>query len=58
MSKQSNIVFKILSILTWIIFVGLCIEAGGLLVNFFISILKLNDLDNTFFELLIIEIDS
>ncbi|WP_130736121.1 DUF2975 domain-containing protein [Flavobacterium sp. J27] len=40
MSKKNNIVFKGLSIITWLIFVGLCIEAGGLLVNFFISIFK------------------
>lgn len=51
MSKQSNIVFKILSILTWIIFVGLCIEAGGLLVNFFISIFKPEWIENLYQKL-------
>ncbi len=40
MSKTNNIVFKGLHILAWIIFVGLCIEAGGLLVNFFFSLYK------------------
>ena len=34
MSKRNNFVFKGLHIVAWIIFVGLCIEAGGLLVNF------------------------
>ena len=40
MSKSYNIVFIILQIIVWIIFVGLCIEAGGLLVNFGFSIFK------------------
>lgn len=51
MSKQSNIVFKILSIITWIIFVGLSIEAGGLLVNFFISIFKPEWIQNLYQKL-------
>lgn len=38
MSKTDNIVFKALHILAWIIFVGLCIEAGGLIVNFIFSL--------------------
>ncbi len=38
MSKGNNYVFKFLRIIAWIIFVGLCIEAGGLLVNFIFSI--------------------
>lgn len=37
MSKTNNFVFKGLLIVAWIIFVGLCIEAGGLIVNFFVS---------------------
>lgn len=37
-SKTNNFVFKGLYILAWIIFVGLCIEAGALLVNFFFSL--------------------
>ena len=40
MSKTNNIVFTILKIISWIIFVGLCIEAGALLVNFIFSIYK------------------
>lgn len=38
MSKANNFVFKALKIVAWIIFVGLCIEAGGLIVNFIFSI--------------------
>ncbi|MEI8113956.1 MAG: DUF2975 domain-containing protein [Bacteroidia bacterium] len=40
MSKRNNFVFKALHIVAWIIFVGLCIEAGGLIVNFIFSICK------------------
>lgn len=38
MSKTNHFVFKGLHIIAWIIFVGLSIEAGGLLVNFIFSI--------------------
>ncbi len=38
MSKTNNFVFWGLYIVAWIIFVGLSIEAGGLLVNFFFSL--------------------
>ena len=34
MLKTNNFVFKGLKIVAWVIFVGLCIEAGGLIVNF------------------------
>jgi len=40
MSRTSNFAFKVLSIVAWIIFVGLCIEAGGLIVNFIFSLNK------------------
>ena len=40
MSKSNNLVFKGLYIVAWVIFVGLCIEAGGLIVNFVFSIYK------------------
>jgi hypothetical protein len=40
MSKNSNLVFKFLSVVAWVIFVGLCIEAGGLIVNFVYSLFK------------------
>lgn len=38
MSKTNNFVFNGLKIVAWIIFVGLSIEAGGLIVNFFLSL--------------------
>ena len=40
MTKRDNFVFKALHIVAWIIFVGLCIEAGGLIVNFTFSLFK------------------
>ena len=40
MSKTKNFVFTVLKIVSWIIFVGLCIEAGGLIVNFIFSVYK------------------
>lgn len=40
MSKRNNLIFKGLHIVAWVIFVGLCIEAGGLIVNFFFSLYK------------------
>ena len=38
MSKTNNFVFWSLYIVAWLIFVGLSIEAGGLIVNFFFSL--------------------
>jgi len=40
MLKANNIVFWGLYIIAWLIFVGLSIEAGGLIVNFFFSLYK------------------
>lgn len=40
MTKANNYIFWGLYIIAWLIFVGLCIEAGGLLVNFFFSLYK------------------
>jgi hypothetical protein len=40
MSKTNNFIFTALKIVSWIIFVGLCIEAGGLIVNFIFSLFK------------------
>lgn len=40
MSQTNNLVFTALKIMSWVIFVGLCIEAGGLIVNFIFSIYK------------------
>lgn len=51
MSKGNNFVFKGLHIIAWIIFVGLCIEAGGLIVNFVFSIYKPEFLPNLYQKL-------
>jgi len=40
MSKRNNFVFIALQVIAWIIFVGLSIEAGALLVNFIYSLFK------------------
>ena len=40
MAKSNNFVFIALHVVAWIIFVGLCIEAGALLVNFAFSLFK------------------
>jgi hypothetical protein len=40
MLETNNLVFKGLKIVAWIIFIGLCIDAGGLLVNFIFSLVN------------------
>lgn len=40
MEKTKNLVFTGLQIVAWIIFVGLCIQAGAFVVNFIFSIYK------------------
>lgn len=40
MFKKNNLVFNALLILSWLIFIGLSIEAGGLVVNFVFSVFK------------------
>lgn len=37
MSTTNKFVFQALQVIAWVIFVGLCIEAGALLVNFIFS---------------------
>ncbi|RZK41024.1 MAG: DUF2975 domain-containing protein [Hymenobacter sp.] len=49
--KTNNIVFWILHIVAWLIFVGLSIEAGGLLVNFFFSLYKPEFVQNLYQKL-------
>lgn len=51
MSKVNNIVFQGLHIVAWIIFVGLSIEAGGLIVNFFFSLYKPEFVQNLYQKL-------
>jgi hypothetical protein len=51
MSKTNNFVFIGLHVIAWIIFVGLCIEAGGLIVNFIVSLYKPEFLPNLYQKL-------
>ena len=58
MSKTNNFVFTGLKIVAWIIFVGLCIEAGGLLVNFFYSLYNPEFVQNLYQKLDLSELYS
>ncbi|MEP2770767.1 MAG: DUF2975 domain-containing protein [Fulvivirga sp.] len=40
MSSTTNYVFKGLQVVSWIIFIGLLIDAGGLIINFLLSVFK------------------
>jgi hypothetical protein len=51
MSKTNNFVFWGLYIVAWLIFVGLSIEAGGLIVNFFFSLHKPEFVQNLYQKL-------
>ena len=51
MSQTNNFVFKGLKIVSWIIFVGLCIEAGALIVNFLFSLFKPEFVQNLYQKL-------
>lgn len=51
MAKTNNFVFKGLNIVTWAIFVGLCIESGGLIVNFIFSLCKPEFVQNLYQKL-------
>ena len=55
MSKTNNFVFWGLYIIAWIIFVGLSIESGGLVVNFFFSLYKPEFVQNLYQKLDLIE---
>lgn len=51
MEKKNNYVFTFLSIVAWVIFVGLCIEAVGLIVNFIFSLYKPEFVQNLYQKL-------
>jgi len=51
MSKTNNFVFWGLYIVAWLIFVGLSVEAGGLVVNFFFSLYKPEFVQNLYQKL-------
>lgn len=56
MSKRTNFIFKVLHVVAWLIFIGLCIEAGGLIVNFIFSIYRPEFIPNLYQKLDLIEI--
>ncbi len=49
--SNNHILFTFLKIIAWIIFVGLSIEAGGLLVNFVFSIYRPDFVENLYQKL-------
>lgn len=49
--KTNNLVFKGLKIISWVIFVGLCIESGGLIVNFIFSLYNPEFIQNLYQKL-------
>lgn len=51
MSKTNNVVFWCLYAIAWIIFIGLSIEAGGLVVNFFFHMYKPEIVQNLYQKL-------
>ncbi len=51
MSERNNFVFKGLHVVAWVIFVGLSIEAGALIVNFIISLFKPEIVQNLYQKL-------
>jgi Protein of unknown function (DUF2975) len=51
MTQTDNFVFKALHVIAWIIFVGLSIEAGALVVNFIFSLFKPEALHNLYNKL-------
>ncbi len=51
MAKRNNFVFIALHIVAWVIFVGLCIEAGGLIVNFIFSLFRPEFVQNLYQKL-------
>lgn len=55
MSKTNNFVFWALYIVAWLIFVGLSIEAGGLIVNFFFTFYKPEFVQNLYQKLDLIQ---
>ncbi|NER10403.1 Protein of unknown function [Muriicola jejuensis] len=40
MSNTTNLIFTGLKIVSWIIFIGLCIDAGGLIINFIFGLIN------------------
>lgn len=51
MNKTDNLIFKGLTVVASFIFIGLCIEAGGLLVNYIYAIYNPQSINNLFQKL-------
>jgi hypothetical protein len=51
MSQKNDFIFTGLSVVAWVIFIGLCIEAGALIVNFVFSLFKPEVLHNLYQKL-------
>jgi len=51
MSKTNTFVFTGLKVVAWIIFVGLCVEAGALIVNFIFSLYRPEFVQNLYQKL-------
>lgn len=51
MTKRNNLVFTGLQVVSWIIFVGLCIETGAMIVNFVFSLFKPEFVQNLYQKL-------
>ena len=49
--KTNNLVFTAVKVVSWIIFIGLCIEAGGLIVNFIFSLFNPDVIQNLYQKL-------
>ena len=48
---KTSLILKVLHVIAWLIFVGLSIEAGGLIVNFFFSVFKPEFVSNLYQKL-------
>ena len=51
MTKTNKFVFTVVEVVSWIIFVGLCVEAGALIFNFIYSLFKPEALHNLYQKL-------
>jgi hypothetical protein len=40
MSKKNDAILKVLNVVSWIIFLGLCVEAGALVFNFILTLFR------------------
>src|SRR5690606_25410201 len=56
MSKSNNLVFKVLHIVSWVIFIGLCVETGGLIVDFIFSLFTPEFVQNLYQQLYLTEL--